>query len=238
MRSRIVGPLAFCRMGPDLTDRIQEHRDLLALLLEAGLWMATGSAVYGAVLGGWRAPLQGAYAAIRLPILLATLAAVTFAANGVFAKLSGSRLGLVQMLCCSMISMATLAIILGSLAPVSILISASTPSYGESLVGVSRSASMDAVRNAEILLAYHVMIIGVAGLISLRRLRSLFGSLIGSSEIASRLFWLCFLTLAVAGTQLSWILRPYLGKPQIPVAFLRPDAVSGSFSEEVARWLM
>ncbi len=36
---------------------------------------------------------------------------------------------------------------------------------------------------------------------------------------------------------LSWILRPYLGKPTLPVQFLRDGALQGSFLEEVGRWL-
>jgi hypothetical protein len=37
------------------------------------------------------------------------------------------------------------------------------------------------------------------------------------------------------GSQLSWILRPFIGSPGLEVAFLRPDAFRGNFFEAVFR---
>ena len=35
----------------------------------------------------------------------------------------------------------------------------------------------------------------------------------------------------VFGSQLSWILRPFIGSPALPVQFLRLDAFNGNFFE-------
>ena len=35
------------------------------------------------------------------------------------------------------------------------------------------------------------------------------------------------------GSQLSWILRPFIGAPYLPVAFLRDTAFQGNFYENV-----
>jgi hypothetical protein len=35
------------------------------------------------------------------------------------------------------------------------------------------------------------------------------------------------------GAQLSWILRPFIGTPSLPVEFLRADALHGNFFESI-----
>ena len=35
------------------------------------------------------------------------------------------------------------------------------------------------------------------------------------------------------GTQLCWIMRPFIGSPNLPVQFLRPEAFRGNFFETV-----
>jgi hypothetical protein len=37
------------------------------------------------------------------------------------------------------------------------------------------------------------------------------------------------------GSQLSWILRPFIGSPTLPVEFLRDAAFNGNFYETVFR---
>lgn len=198
--------------------------------------MALGAACYGFVFGLWRAPLQGVFAALKFPLLLSALVFTTAAANGAFAKLVGSTLSTGQVLCASLLGMAMLGIVLAAVAPISLLFVMSVESSGEALVGAPLAETREALGRAQRLLAGHVLVIGVAGVVCLRRLRGLLASLVGSAAVGARLFWLCLGVEALAGTQLSWILRPYLGKPGLPVEFLRTGALKGSFFEEVARW--
>jgi hypothetical protein len=37
------------------------------------------------------------------------------------------------------------------------------------------------------------------------------------------------------GSQLSWILRPFIGQPSLPVEFFRTTALHGNFYENVFR---
>ncbi len=238
MRRTWLGPLALCRLDSDLIARIREEDSLAGLIAETFLWMTLGAACYGAVLGGWRAPVQGLYAATKLPLLLAALVVTTTAANSVFAQLVGSRLRTKQVLAACLLSMAILAILLASISPISALIAFSIEGYGESMVGQSGEAARSATRVAERLLAYHVFVIAGAGLMSLSALRRLIEALVGSPERTRAFLWLSLSAQAIAGTQLSWILRPYLGKPGLAVSWLRPDAFAGSFFEEVGRWLV
>jgi hypothetical protein len=39
------------------------------------------------------------------------------------------------------------------------------------------------------------------------------------------------------GSQISWVLRPFVGSPTLPVQFMRGDAWQGSFFESVFRSL-
>lgn len=236
MKSGLIGPLAFCRLDESLTGRIARSERLGSLLLEAFTWLVIGAAVYGAVLGGWRSGLQGLYAAVKLPLLLIAIVASSASANAAFAKLTNTRLTVGQVVCCSLVSMSILAIILASVSPVSALIASSTERFGETLRGWPGPESSVARRKSQWLLAMHVLVIGTAGSIAIWRMRGLLFRLVGSRLEAARLFWLCLAVQILVGTQLSWILRPYLGKPWIPVEFFRPDAFRGSFFEEIGRW--
>jgi hypothetical protein len=44
-------------------------------------------------------------------------------------------------------------------------------------------------------------------------------------------YWSWILSFALVGCQLSWMLRPFVGSPFYPVAFLRPDALQRNFFE-------
>jgi hypothetical protein len=88
-----------------------------------------------------------------------------------------------------------------------------------------------------ILLA-HVAVIALAGTAGNLRLLQLLTRLSGSraTGIRVQLAWLTgnlFL-----GSQLSWILRPFIGSPTLPVEFLRKSAFHGNFFEMVWRSLL
>jgi hypothetical protein len=47
------------------------------------------------------------------------------------------------------------------------------------------------------------------------------------------LFALWLAAFAIVGCQMSWILRPFVGSPFYPVAFMRPDCLERNFYEFV-----
>jgi len=104
-----MGPLAICRLDHELVQRIRRQESLGSLVAEACLWMVLGAALYDFVFGLWRSPLQGLYAGTKLPLLLTALVVTTAAANSVFAKLVGTTLSAIQILCCSLLGMPMLA---------------------------------------------------------------------------------------------------------------------------------
>jgi len=80
-----------------------------------------------------------------------------------------------------------------------------------------------------------VIAIAFAGIAANVRLFQLLVKLGGNVAVACRVLigWLAgnlFL-----GSQLTWIARPFIGSPQLPVAFFRDDAFKSNFFEDVFR---
>jgi len=59
----------------------------------------------------------------------------------------------------------------------------------------------------------------------------------GSDRIARRVLFAWLASNLFLGSQLCWILRPFIGSPGLPVEFLRPNAFQGNFYETVFRAL-
>jgi hypothetical protein len=57
---------------------------------------------------------------------------------------------------------------------------------------------------------------------------------LGGSRIVARRVLLSWLAVNLfLGSQLSWLARPFIGAPQLPVVFLRDTAFQGNFYENV-----
>jgi len=55
----------------------------------------------------------------------------------------------------------------------------------------------------------------------------------GSAAVGRRVLFAWLLGNFLLGSQLSWILRPFIGSPGLPVEFLRENALKGNFYETV-----
>ena len=84
----------------------------------------------------------------------------------------------------------------------------------------------------------HVAVIALAGVTGNIRLSQLLARLGGNQAIARRVMFAWLAGNLFLGSQLSWILRPFIGSPGLPVEFLRTTAFSGNFYEAVFRSLM
>jgi hypothetical protein len=78
-----------------------------------------------------------------------------------------------------------------------------------------------------------VAVISFAGIAANVRLLQLLRQLSGSRTIARRILLAWLAGNLFLGSQLSWILRPFIGSPGLPVEFLRGDALRGNFYEAV-----
>ena len=166
--------------------------------------------------------LLAAYVAIKLPLLLVITTSLVMLLNWIMAQLMGSGLRFLQVAALTYRAMAVASLVLVSLAPVSAAFALTwpPPTPGEDL-------------SHNLLLLTHVFFVACAGVYGntslLRGLRRLCRA--GTPVLRLYLSWLA--SNVLVGCQLAWILRPFMGSPNYPVAFLREDALHGNFYEFV-----
>jgi hypothetical protein len=117
------------------------------------------------------------------------------------------------------------ASILGALAPIAIVFVLSLPP-----IGGSSDASI-----AQSLVLAHTLVIALAGTTGVLALLRLVTALVPSRSVARRVVIAWMATQLLAGAQLSWLLRPFLGRTDRAVTFFSPDALAGGFFEEIGR---
>ena len=78
-----------------------------------------------------------------------------------------------------------------------------------------------------------VGVIAFAGIAANVRLLQLLRSLAGGRGGALRVLFAWLAANLFFGSQLSWVLRPFIGSPSLPVQFLRAEAFEGNFFESV-----
>ena len=207
---------------------------LAACLEEAGsgcllmciFTIALGDGVYGFTLGWWRAPLQSFYTAIKFPLLVFLTCGSNALLNGLLAQVLGLGLTVRQTTLTILLSFALSALILGAFSPVMLYLLYNTPPL-----------AAHSPTSHGILLTAHVVVIAFAGVVANRRLLLLLQRLTGSIA-QSRVALFAWLTGNLfLGAQLAWVLRPFVGSPNLAVEFLRDHPLQGNFFESVARTL-
>lgn len=190
-------------------------------------WVAmtacAGLALYGFTVGFWRDPLMGLYVAVKMPLLVALTLACNGLLNGLLGLLLGTGLGFRQSLLALLSSFAIAALILGSLAPVTLFLALNAPSPLAANAGSAHAAY----------LVTHTALIGFAGITANLHLYRLLATKAPTplAAAATLLAWLG--GNGFLGAQFSWILRPFFGSPRLKVEFLRPDPMAGNFYEAV-----
>jgi len=188
---------------------------------------ALGLAAYGFTVGSWRSPLMGAYVAAKMPLLVACTLGCNGLLNGLFGILLGGGLGFRQSWLALLSSFALAALILGSLAPVTLFLAWNAPPP-DSPGAASAHAAHLLVHTALIAFA------GIAGNLHLHRLLTARAPTRAVAN-ATLLAWLA--GNGFLGAQFAWMLRPFFGTPTLKVTFLRPDPMNGDFYQAVWRAL-
>lgn len=191
---------------------------VLAIIIGAGL--------YGAAMGCWRAPEQALYGAVKLPLIVLLTTFCNGLLNGMLAPLLGLSLGFRQSLLAVLMSFTVSASILGAFSPVALFLVWNAPPM------TPHSLAYFAFQ------LLHVAVIAFAGTVGNLRLADLLEQL-GGSQVVGRRVLLSWLTVnLLLGSQLTWILRPIIGSPGLPLQFLRPHPFDGNFFESVYHALM
>jgi len=181
-----------------------------------------GAGGYGAAMGWWRDPQQALYTAIKFPLILLLTAAGNASLNAMLAPLLGLNVPFRQSFASVLMSFTIAAAVLGGFSPLIAFLVWNAPDLG--------SSSARAAYN--VILPAHVAVIALAGITGNVRLLQLLRRL-GGPAVARKVLLAWLAGNLFLGSQLSWILRPFVGSPQLPVQFLRADALHGNFYETV-----
>jgi hypothetical protein len=185
--------------------------------------IVVGAGCFGAAIGCWRAPLQAVFTAVKLPlaILLTTLGNAVL--NGLLAPLFGLNLRFHQSLQAVLMSGTIACAILGAFSPLLGFMIWNTPAN----VLQATSSAYNAV------LVTQALVIAFAGIAANARLFQLLQHYSSSRVSALKVLFGWLLGNLFLGSQLCWIMRPFVGSPELPLQFFRPDAFRGNFYEAV-----
>lgn len=232
----VVGPATICRLDARLLERISRGDRLGGVAISAACTIVLGAGTYGVAFGIWRAVEQAAYSAVKLPALLLLIAACTLALSIMLASVLRSKLSFSQTAVAILLSLAVTSAVLGAMAPISIVVALVAPPPDPAALGLAiddpRVLPSLAVARTQLLL--HVAVIACAGIVGVVRLRGLLARL-GLRLVVVRRVLVSFLSIQfLAGVELSWLLRPFFGRPHLPPTFSCDDLLKGNFFEELA----
>jgi len=184
-----------------------------------------GAGLYGAAMGSWREPLQSLYTGIKLPlaILLTTLGNGLL--NGMLAPLLGLNVTLRQSLALVLFGFAVTAVILGALSPVALFLVWNTPP-------LDATTQLSSPEYGFLQLALAVFIAG-AGVTGCARLWPPLPEWAGNARIGGRVLFAWLATNLFLGSQVCWVLRPFIWDPAGPPRFIGQEYLRGSFFETV-----
>jgi hypothetical protein len=213
------------RGEPEQTFCWVEWKAARAWTLVALVWIGAG--LYGVAMGGWRHPLQSLYTSLKFPlvILLTTLANALL--NGMLASLLGMNIGLRQSLMAVLMSFAIASIVLGAFTPLVLFVVWNTPSSG-----LNSPAAFAAYSFMQLT---HVVLISFAGTVGNVRLMPLLQRLGGSRRVARHVLLAWLAGNLFLGSQICWVLRPFIGRPDMPVEFLGKHPFEDNLYETVFR---
>jgi hypothetical protein len=190
--------------------------------------IVVGAGLYGAAMGWWRDPQQALYVAIKFPLIILLTTAVNALLNAMLAPLLGLNLPFRQSCSAILMSFVIVAAILGAFSPLLAFLIWNAPPM---------SSATPSESTYNFIKLTNVAIIAFAGVTGNVRLFQLLSRLGGRRVVAYRVLFAWLAGNLFLGSQLSWILRPFIGSPSLPVEFFRATALRGNFYENVFRSL-
>jgi len=181
------------------------------------------SSIYGMSVGIWRAPLQSLYVGIKFPLLIVSVTAGNALINSMLAKLLGTRLTFKESFIAVLMSFSIASVILASFAPLMLCLIWNSPAVSDP----------DCTTSHHGILLFNVLSIAFAGVVSNLHLYKLILCLTESKSESRQIIFSWLAVNLLLGSQLSWIMRPFIGGPKGAVEFLRENALDGNFFEAV-----
>ncbi|MBE0540749.1 MAG: hypothetical protein IH623_05130 [Verrucomicrobia bacterium] len=217
-------PTAFLRAEPTRLREwvMQRPANLVWFCITATVF---GAGVYGAVMGCWRDPWQALYTGIKLPLVILLTTLGNGLLNGMLAPLLGFNATFRQSLTIVLLTFATASVILGALSPVALFVVWSTPP-----LSVATQLSSPEYGFMQLTLAVLLASAGVAGNVHVLPLLTQWTR----SVVVARKVLLAWLAGNLfLGSQICWLLRPFIWDPAGPTRFIGREYFRGSFYETV-----
>lgn len=184
-----------------------------------------GSGVYGTTVGIWREPLQALYTGIKLPLVILLTTIGNGLLNGMLAPLLGLQVSFRQSFVLVLISFALASLILAGFSPVALFLVWNTPP----LDAMTRLWSPEYGFLQLMLVGF----VATAGIIGNVRLLPLLRRWTSSPAVARRVLFVWLATNLFLGSQIAWVLRPFIWDPAGQTRFIGREYLRGSFYETV-----
>ena len=169
------------------------------------------------------------FMAVKFPLIILLTAAGNALLNAMLAPLLGLNIPLRQSFSAILMSFTIAAAILGAFSPVMAFMIWNAPPMSPQAVS---GATYSFIKLA------NVAVIAFAGTTGNVRLFQTLARIGGSKAVAFRVLLAWLAGNLFLGSQLSWILRPFIGSPNLSVEFFRATALDGNFYENVFHSLM
>jgi hypothetical protein len=178
------------------------------------LTLACG-AVYGAAMGTFGGltgdrPLQILVSAVKVPLLLLATFAISLPSFFVLNTLAGVRADFPAAVRALAGGQAGLTIVLASLAPYTLFWYASVAGYGAAL-------------------AFNGLMFAIATIAAQGVLRHAYRPLIARDPRHRWLLRAWLIVYGFVGIQMAWVLRPFVGSPDMPVQFFRAESWGNAY---------
>lgn len=185
-------------------------RWLLILLVTCGLF-------YGAVMGSYSGLAAGRlhqllYSGVKVPLLLLVTFCLCLPSFFVVNTLAGLGDDFGQALRALMATQSCVTVVLAGLAPITAFWYLSCADY-------------------RLAVLFNGVTFAVASVSAQIVVRRYYGPLIRRSARHRQLLWAWLFLYAFVGIQMGWVLRPFIGDPDLPVAFFRAGAWGNAYVE-------
>ena len=184
-----------------------------------------GAGMYGTAMGSWRNGWQALCTGIKLPLVIL----ITTLGNGLLNAMLAPLLGLnIRFRLCQvllLVSFAMASLVLAGLAPIAWFVVWNTPP-----LDATTSLSSPEYGLLQLTLAGFLASAGIIGNVRLLPLLKAWGQ---TEAVAMRVLLAWLAVNLFLGSQIAWVLRPFIWDPAGPVEFIGRQYFHGSFYETV-----
>ena len=150
------------------------------------------------------------YSGVKVPLLLLATFGLCLPSFFIVNTIAGLRDDFGQVLRALVATQSCVTVVLAALAPITAFWYVSCTDYG-------------------LIILFNMLMFGVASVAAQIVVRRYYRPLIQREPGHRHLLWAWFVLYAFVGIQMGWVLRPFIGNPDAPVAFLRSGAWGNAY---------